>query len=260
MSKRKSISMDIVVAVLTSSKRRCALCFGLSGDLKEKKGQIAHLDQNSSNNSEENLVFLCLDHHDQFDSSTSQSKGLTKEEVRTYRKHLYLAIETGLDSESTSGELKEKEIIIHDRENFDRANSILSEGYLITFLDILQSNDSYTKRRVEPVHDFCFYFKETGNYYLLPELEEVTKELISNLGELLNFLAYNFFVFPKDKFTDEDCWFALYPDLNIDRNGDGSVEQMEKYGKFQRKLNEFGDKTRKSYKKYRLAVKRNLLC
>jgi hypothetical protein len=37
----------------------------------------------------ENLVWLCLEHHDEFDSHTSQSKGLTPEEVRAYRDRLY---------------------------------------------------------------------------------------------------------------------------------------------------------------------------
>jgi hypothetical protein len=37
----------------------------------------------------ENLVFLCLDHHDDYDGNTSQSKGYLPEEVREYRDKLY---------------------------------------------------------------------------------------------------------------------------------------------------------------------------
>jgi hypothetical protein len=58
-----------------------------------KRGQIAHLDRNAANPSFDNLVFLCLEHHDQFDSRTSQSKGLTPDEVRQYRQELATAIE-----------------------------------------------------------------------------------------------------------------------------------------------------------------------
>ncbi|MGF1619286.1 MAG: hypothetical protein ACFCUR_01585 [Rhodomicrobiaceae bacterium] len=57
-------------------------------------GQIAHVDQDSSNNSEDNLVFLCLTHHDQYDSKTSQSKNFTKKELLHYRDELYAAIDT----------------------------------------------------------------------------------------------------------------------------------------------------------------------
>src|SRR6266567_8992503 len=82
---RRKISTEAMAAVLIKSARRCCLCFGLNGDFSEKKGQIAHLDHNAANNSECNLVFLCLEHHDAFDSSTSQSKGITREEIKYYR-------------------------------------------------------------------------------------------------------------------------------------------------------------------------------
>jgi hypothetical protein len=88
MTTRASISQEVIADVLLRSRRRCCVCFALSGDVNEKRGQIAHLDHNASNNSPENLVYLCFDHHDQFDSSTSQSKGLTVEEVRRYRSQL----------------------------------------------------------------------------------------------------------------------------------------------------------------------------
>jgi hypothetical protein len=35
------------------------------------------------------LAFLCFEHHDQFDSSTSQSKNFTLQEVKRYREELY---------------------------------------------------------------------------------------------------------------------------------------------------------------------------
>lgn len=54
-----------------------------------KSGQIAHLDGDSSNNTSDNLAFLCLVHHDQYDSKTNQSKNLTITEVKTYRAGLY---------------------------------------------------------------------------------------------------------------------------------------------------------------------------
>lgn len=78
---RKSIPPKIQAEVLHSSRRRCPLCFSYDFDDGVKHGQIAHIDQNSANNARENLVFLCLKHHDEYDSSTSQSKGITKEEL-----------------------------------------------------------------------------------------------------------------------------------------------------------------------------------
>lgn len=88
MTARATIPPEVIADVLVASRRRCCVCFALSNDGEEKKGQVAHLDRDASNNSRKNLVFLCFDHHDQYDSRTSQSKGLTVEEVRRYRVQL----------------------------------------------------------------------------------------------------------------------------------------------------------------------------
>jgi hypothetical protein len=92
MVKRKHVSSRVEGNVLVRSRRRCALCFGLEGDTRLKPGQIAHIDRNAQNDDEDNLVFLCLTHHDIYDSATSQSKGLKAYEVRYYRDRLYDAV------------------------------------------------------------------------------------------------------------------------------------------------------------------------
>jgi hypothetical protein len=91
-SPRKSIPIRIEKAVLAKSRRRCTLCFGLSGDLTEKRGQIAHLDGNRNNNAESNLAWMCLDHHSLFDSTTKQHKNYTVSEAKEYRRLLYRAL------------------------------------------------------------------------------------------------------------------------------------------------------------------------
>lgn len=93
MSNRKYIKKDTETEILTRSARRCCLCFGLSNNFEEKQGQIAHLDHNPQNASLDNLAWLCLIHHDQFDSKSSQSKGLKIDEVKRYRQMLYEEVE-----------------------------------------------------------------------------------------------------------------------------------------------------------------------
>jgi len=92
---RKRIPTDVETAVLTKSARRCTLCFLLSRDLKEKHGQIAHLDQDPSNCAEDNLAFMCLEHHSLYDSRTSQHKNYTISEVKAARADLHRAIALG---------------------------------------------------------------------------------------------------------------------------------------------------------------------
>lgn len=89
MAGRKRIPNSIQAEVLVQSRRRCCVCFGLNRDNQVKKGQIAHLDGKRDNNKIENLAFLCFDHHDEFDTSTSQSKGLNIREVLRYRDELH---------------------------------------------------------------------------------------------------------------------------------------------------------------------------
>jgi hypothetical protein len=102
MNNRPKIPPQIEAAVLLKSGRRCCFCFGLHRDLAIKKGQIAHVDHDRTNNDEKNLAFLCFDHHDEYDSTTRQSKGLTQLEVVTYRQRLYeaLAVQEPLESRS----------------------------------------------------------------------------------------------------------------------------------------------------------------
>ena len=85
---RKKTNPNIEATVFTECRRRCCICFGLNHDLEVKKGQIVHLDKNNSNNIYDNLAFLCLEHHDHYDSKTSQSKNFTIIEVKRYRDEL----------------------------------------------------------------------------------------------------------------------------------------------------------------------------
>ena len=90
---RKAVSEKIQAGILFKCRRRCALCFGLDNDFSEKKGQIAHIDRDNTNNNEENLVFLCLDHHNLYDSKFKQTKNFTQLEVKTYKEKLENYIE-----------------------------------------------------------------------------------------------------------------------------------------------------------------------
>lgn len=86
---RKNVAPGIQADVVTLSKRRCALCFGINNDLSERPGQIAHLNKNNADARFENLAWLCIEHHDKFDSITRQTKNYTEIEVRRYRDELY---------------------------------------------------------------------------------------------------------------------------------------------------------------------------
>lgn len=102
---RKPIPKAIETAVLVQSRRRCCICFGLDRDTRLKAGQIAHLDQDATNNEEGNLAFLCFDHHDAYDSKTSQRKNFTIGEIKEFRYELYATINKAFTQPVHFGEM-----------------------------------------------------------------------------------------------------------------------------------------------------------
>jgi len=81
---REGVRKSTESEVLLRSGRRCCLCYGLYRDFDVKRGQIAHINHNSLQSEADNLAFLCLEHHDIYDSKPSQSKGLSEAELRRY--------------------------------------------------------------------------------------------------------------------------------------------------------------------------------
>lgn len=91
MTGRKTITPSVQANVMVKSASRCAICYGT----RENTGvaypgfQIAHIDKNNANNSEDNLVLLCFDHHHLYDSTFSQAKNYNKEAIIRWRQSLY---------------------------------------------------------------------------------------------------------------------------------------------------------------------------
>ena len=101
---RKKVPDTAQAAVLLRARRRCCICFGLNRDTTIKQGQIAHLDRNRENDTEDNLAFLCLPCHDRYDSSSSQSKNFTVAEVKNFRRELEKSIEVAFSQPVQFGE------------------------------------------------------------------------------------------------------------------------------------------------------------
>ena len=131
MAKRKR-NTNIETVILRRSGRRCCLCFGLNRDFDVKQGQIAHLDHDSVNTSIENLAFLCLEHHDQYDTRTSQSRGLTVQEVITYRQELYDAMDAFRNNNLPQNTVENLQVFIEEQRNwfariFERVELLTNE-------------------------------------------------------------------------------------------------------------------------------------
>ncbi|MCO6458599.1 MAG: hypothetical protein J5I93_25105 [Pirellulaceae bacterium] len=263
MSNRKHIPIETETKILMESARRCALCFGLKGDLSRKAGQIAHIDRDASNADEANLVYLCLEDHDEYDSKTSQSKGITAAELTEYKKRLNAAIADGehavQQASASNDDARAAAILGHDKRIFQTSDQILGESSLIEFLDQLQTDDSYIITDARRLDRFRRMFTETGNQYINQELATSLSSLLSALDAILRFTALNFFVYPRQQSAEEPRRFCMYPELNCDRDGSGTPEDMNRYAKFQLQLDELANNTREAYERYRMDVKNVLV-
>jgi hypothetical protein len=127
MAARKRPTVDVETRVLVLSKRRCCLCYCWEEHKGRRRGQIAHINRKRNDSRFDNLVWLCAEHHDEYDSRTSQSKGITSGELREYRNRLYKEINSkltiltvdesveGLSSEPSSNEKKSEYDRVYER-------------------------------------------------------------------------------------------------------------------------------------------------
>jgi hypothetical protein len=147
MNARTHIPEHILHRVLDRSRRRCALCVHFDNDYGQKEGQIAHLDRDRSNSDEDNLAYLCLPHHDDYDTKRRQTKNLIISEVKTARDRLYKFIEDGGDLAEPVRDSAERPLREHE------TVALLSAAGPHDFQINLLADDSATKGRAHQIYD-----------------------------------------------------------------------------------------------------------
>jgi hypothetical protein len=183
---RKSAASGVELLIFHRSRRRCALCYWLKGDLTEKNGQIAHLDDDRSNSSEDNLAFLCLDHHSVYDSTTSQHKGYTIHEAKKAREDLCAAIEEGkhlqygLIMAANQAE---------DRQIFSSMRELLAND--IDFFRKHDLGNSFPWKRIDCLDHLSSRGRGAEHEFLDKELEILRVRLIDHGTSLVRMIAEN---------------------------------------------------------------------
>jgi hypothetical protein len=85
MSQRGRIKSQDEAEILIESRRRCCLCVRLENIRTVRPLQIAHIDRDPTNSRKSNLVALCLEHHNAYDTVSRQAKGLSQAELIAYK-------------------------------------------------------------------------------------------------------------------------------------------------------------------------------
>jgi hypothetical protein len=125
-SKRRPIPQHVTANLMKECRRRCCVCAILDADFSQKHLQVAHLDHDPSNNHADNLAALCLQHHDEYDTKRSQSKGFSKTEVSLYKRELALIWQKKDQTIAIS-------LGISDQKTFDHVNAKLLGEVLEVF-------------------------------------------------------------------------------------------------------------------------------
>ncbi len=193
---RKPIPKVTKLSILDQSRRRCALCFHLKGDLTEKHGQVAHLNKDRVHNDEDNLAFLCLEHHTLYDSTTSQHKNYTVAEVKVARSRLCEAIAR---DEHIAGSRPFSAVGVEtDRETLVRIQGLMTKTGSIEFLrpDNLVGS-SFRLSHLDGIEQFLHHHGAEYEFINL-ELESLRAAFKATCLTFMSYVAYDTFSIGKD--------------------------------------------------------------
>jgi hypothetical protein len=184
---RKKPSSDVETAVLDKSARRCTLCFREKGDLKVKLGQIAHLDDDPSNSVEDNLAWMCLDHHSLYDSKTKQHKNYTIQEVKAARSKLYKMVAEG--KHLTPADVVPSLQAEADKRTLADFLAIVPSMGTIHFLRTEDFAGSYREDRLDSIHRYVAERGGPDHEFLDSELEAIRRKFRQNCESFLHVLG-----------------------------------------------------------------------
>jgi len=185
MVTRKLIPEAVQHRVFDRSRRRCCLCAHFDSDYSQKEGQIAHIDRDPSNADEEDLAYLCLPHHDDYDTKRRQTKNLTPMEVKTARDRLYRFIEKGgnlaIGEQPSTGRGADRKTLAGIQAAMNGVPDYLLRhpnfGGCSFSVNEIEKFEAVVKNKNKPEHEF-----------IDPELEELRWRFVSEGEVLFEFL------------------------------------------------------------------------
>lgn len=209
---RAYIPQETLTSVLIKSKRRCCLCYFLDDVHSEKEGQVAHIGSRSNPN-EDNLVWLCMKHHSRFDSTTSQHKNYTSDEIKKYRDKLYRILNAEVKWEVIlSGTVKEL--------NEQKLNSILKQLQNLAEnaeLHLRALDNGSIKLILEGSFEDFIYIRGLFNNKQLSELAEYSIQKIDQYWH--NILAFDgggvCAIFQSSLLRELESYYPLIHEFNM---------------------------------------------
>lgn len=131
----------------------------------------------------------------------------------------------------------------HDSILYKEFNSKLNDDIFRYFIDDLHNDHSFVKSSSSKIYDAIRFLSLPNTMFTEKTLKEDGDKFRIALINLTDFIKYNFFVWPENQ-QDRYC---MYPDLNIDRNGNGAPEQFKRYASFEDELYKFIESAESAY-------------
>lgn len=187
---RKPISQTTQASILVESRRRCALCFHFDDDLAVKVGQLAHIDRDPTNAAEVNLVFLCLNHHNEYDSRPSQAKGLQPQELAEAKRQLQRAIAEGCHVDNRAAVATQGREA--DRVMFTELVQMMTESRTADFLRRTDfGGQSFHWRELNDIEDYVQFSDGAEREFIDRDLEILRQKFLVAYKRFRPLLAQN---------------------------------------------------------------------
>lgn len=142
----------------------------------------------------------------------------------------------------------------HDKRVFKQSQTQMSEQEIMNFLGILSGSHNYKGKAFARIADYAEFHKKPANQFIFEELRSSSNLMSTSILELVHWCSYKFFEYPENQ-KNEDCWYCMQPNLNMDRGGSYSPESQRKYDELTETLNSLILDVESKYIEYRRSVK-----
>lgn len=121
-----------------------------------------------------------------------------------------------------------RQIIEHDAKLASKLRRILPEPRMQKLTSNLLNEHAYRDTENRTLGDAITFLDSAEAHFLIENLQKGVKEFADAGADLLRFMGLKFFVYPSEQ-REPPLRFAMQPNWNLDREGDGSDEQIRKY-------------------------------
>ena len=147
-----------------------------------------------------------------------------------------------------------KRILKHDKGIFEKLSKLVNERHLKDYVNNIMRVHSFISTNDEPLDTFCYEGRDTDYIFINPTINTAKDEFYKSCCKFREFLSLNFFPHGPNLENDK-LYMCMYPELNIDRGGNPTSKDRQKYDKYAKELFQLGNKVISNFISYRLSVK-----